>query len=146
MESFEVLLTPTEWVKVHAPQKWSFLQLSVDLQSAYFMEPTQLLPHTGHWVLAGLHAKSFNVMTPDNDCNSIPHRSVCLKLGCGIEFAFIFTIVHNKFCKKKKNTLILCGHIHNIDLVGGAGVESVHVILQHLLTFLAHTFVGPRSE
>ena len=29
---------------------------------AYFMEPTQLLHHPGHWVLAGLHVMSFNVM------------------------------------------------------------------------------------
>ena len=30
---FEVLLTPTEWVKVHAPQK--FLQLSVDPHTSW---------------------------------------------------------------------------------------------------------------
>ena len=47
---------------------------------AYFVEPTQLLPHSGHWVLSGLHVMSFNVMTTDNDCNSIP-SAIMLEAG-----------------------------------------------------------------
>ena len=41
---FEVLLTPTEWVKVHAPRK--FLQLSVDPHTSWnllFFFPRQNL-------------------------------------------------------------------------------------------------------
>ena len=66
---FEVLSTPTEWVKVHALQK--FLQLSVDPHTSWNLLNYYLTLAIEYW-LAGLHVMSFSVMTPDNDCNSIP--------------------------------------------------------------------------
>ena len=79
MEEFDVLLTPTEWVKVHALQKL----ITTVCRPAYFVEPTQLLPHPGHWVLAGLQVTSFKVMTTDNDYNLIPSASMLANFNQG---------------------------------------------------------------
>ena len=69
------------------------------------MEPTQLLPHPGHRVLAGLYVMSVNAMTPDNDCNSIPPVSMLeavlrdriRKRGVGLN--------PNSLCRSQRRTL-----------------------------------------
>ena len=51
---FEVLLTPTEWVKVHVPQK--FLQLSVDPHTSWN------LPHQNLEILNGTMKACMDVL------------------------------------------------------------------------------------
>ena len=115
MESFEVLFTPTEseWVKVTHRRS-----LTTICRPAYFVEPTQILPHPGRWVLAGLYVKSFNVMTPDNDCISIPPvimleaglRDRIRKRGVGFN-------PNSLFRRQRRYTeLWSCSHIHLMHL------------------------------
>ena len=89
---FEVLLTLTEWIKVHALQK--FLQLSVDPHTLWNLLIYYLNLAIEYWQVCTCGRNlliyyltlaieywqfctlSFNVITPDNNCNSIPPVSM----------------------------------------------------------------------
>ena len=49
------------------------------------MEPTQSLPHPGHWVLAGLHVMSFNI--------GVDVVTAVTQLKNFVEFFIIFSII-----------------------------------------------------
>ena len=59
---------PSKWGKVHEPQKL----VTTILWTRILHRTYSIITSPGHWVLAGLHVMSLNVMTSNNDCNLIP--------------------------------------------------------------------------
>ena len=100
----------------HQPNGLRFTHRRTICRPAYFVETTQLLPHPGHWVLTGLHVKSFNVMTPDNDCTSIPLVSM-LEAGLRDRIRKRVRLNPNSLCRSQRRyTYTLTELLYTVSL------------------------------